>query len=251
MENTSPVEPTDFKSLIDKYSPFLVEARKRLIFTVSVFGVSTLAGFFFYKKIIRLLVELLSLQGVNIVFTSPFQFINLAFNTGLAFGLVISFPILIFQVLSFLKPALKGREYKMVTRLLPFSLILFLTGLVFGFFIMRWQVKIFLTTSTSLGIGNVLDINRLLTTVLMTSVIMGIGFQFPIVLLLLIRLGIVKRQKLSKFRLWIYIGSFVFAVLLPVDSIIADILLTIPLILLFEMTLLLSKVQKEKRTQKS
>lgn len=244
MDNTPPAEPSEFKALIDKYSPFLSEARKRLMITFIVFGVSTVGGFFFYKRIIKILVDMLSLQGVNIVFTSPFQFINLAINTGFAFGLIVTFPVFIAQVLSFLKPALKKKEFKMVMRLLPFSIVLFITGVLFGFFIMKWQVKIFLGTSTDLGIGNILDINRLLTTVLMTSVIMGIGFEFPIVLLLLIRLGVVKRQKLSKMRLWIYLGSFIFAILLPVDSIIADVLLTLPLIALFEVTLLLSRVQK-------
>jgi sec-independent protein translocase protein TatC len=95
-----------------------------------------------------------------------------------------------------------------------------------------------------LGIGNILDISHLLTTVLLTSALMGAGFQFPIVLLLLMRIGVLKREKLSKWRHWIYLGSFIFAVLLPADSIIADILLSLPLIILFELTLLLTRRKK-------
>lgn len=246
MENTNLLEPSELKAAIDKYSPFLVEARKRLVFSLCAFAAATVAGFFFYEKIIKFLIDILSLKGINIVFTSPFQFINLAINTGIACGLIVSFPLLVAQILSFLKPALREKEFKMVIRLLPVSLFLFLTGLIFGFFIMKWQIAIFLDRSLALGIGNILDISRLLTTVLMTSALMGIGFEFPILLILLLRLGIVKRQQLAKIRQWIYLGSFVFAILLPADSILADILLALPLIILFEITLILSRVQKEK-----
>ena len=246
MEDTTPVESSELKTSKEKYSLFLVEARRRLIFTLSVFATATLTGFFFYEKIIRFLIDILSLEGINIVFTSPFQFISLAISCGIAFGLIVSFPLLVVQILSFLKPALRKIEYKMVIRLLPLSLLLFLTGLIFGFFIMKWQIKIFLDRSLALGIGNILDISRLLTTVLMTSVLMGIGFEFPILLNLLLRLGVVKRQQLTKIRPWIYLGSFVFAILLPADSILADILLALPLIILFEITLILNKIQKVK-----
>lgn len=246
MENTNPLESGELKAVIDKYSPFFIEAKKRLVFTLCVFAAATLAGFFFYEKIIKFLIDILSLRGINIVFTSPFQFINLAFSSGIASGLIVSFPLLVFQILSFLKPALREKEYKMIIRFLPFSLFLFLAGLIFGFLIMKWQIIIFLDRSQALGIGNVLDISRLLTTVLMTSTLMGIGFEFPILLILLLRLGIVKRQQLSKIRLWIYLASFIFAILLPADSILADIVLALPLIILFEVTLILSRVhQKE------
>lgn len=245
MENTNPLESGELKVAIDKYSPFFIEAKKRLVFTLCVFAAATLAGFFFYEKIIRFLIDILAIRGINIVFTSPFQFINLAFSSGIACGLIVSFPLLAAQILSFLKPALREKEFKMVIRLLPFSLLLFLTGVTFGFLIMKWQIMIFLDRSLALGIGNVLDISRLLTTVLMTSTLMGIGFEFPIIMVLLLRLRIVKRQLLAKIRPWIYLGSFIFAIILPADSILADIVLALPLIILFELTLIFSRVQKE------
>jgi sec-independent protein translocase protein TatC len=107
---------------------------------------------------------------------------------------------------------------------------------------MKWQIQIFLARSISIGIGNILDISRLLTTVLLTSTLMGIGFQFPIILLLLMRIGIIKHDQLSKRRSWVYLGSLIFAILLPPDSILADILLALPLVILFELTLILNRI---------
>ena len=229
-----------------QYFPFLIDIRKRLLFALFVFAIATLVGFIFYERIIKFLIDILSLQGINIVFTSPFQFINLAISCGIATGLIFTFPILIYQILSFLKPALKEIEYKMIVRFLPFSIFLFLMGFSFGVFIMKWQIEIFLARSVSLEIGNILDISRLLSTVLLTSIFLGIGFQFPIIILLLLRLRILKHSNLSKKRLWIYLGSFLFAILLPADSILADILFALPLIILFEITLMLNRVLDKK-----
>ena len=229
-----------------QYFPFLIDIRKRLLFALFVFAIATLVGFIFYERIIKFLIDILSLQGINIVFTSPFQFINLAISCGIATGLIFTFPILIYQILSFLKPALKEIEYKMIVRFLPFSIFLFLMGFSFGVFIMKWQIEIFLARSVSLEIGNILDISRLLSTVLLTSIFLGIGFQFPIIILLLLRLRIIKHSNLSKKRLWIYLGSFLFAILLPADSILADILFALPLIILFEITLMLNRVLDKK-----
>lgn len=242
MESIKSTEFSELKELFYKYSPFFIEIRKRILLSLYVFGAAALIGFVFYESIIKFIVNILALRGINIVFTSPFQFINLAFSCGLATGLIAIFPLFIYQTLSFLKPALKAKEYNMIVRFLPFSILLFVTGFLFGFFIMKWQIEIFLNRSVSLGIGNILDISRLISTVMLTSVFMGIGFQFPIVLLILLRLGILKHIHLTKKRMWIYLGSLIFAILLPPESILADILLALPLIVLFELTLLLNRV---------
>ena len=240
--STEPDEASPLDELITKYSPYLKEIRKRIFFILLFFAVAVVIGFFLYDKILRLIVEFLSLKGLNIVFTSPFQFINLAISCGIATGLVSVFPIMIYQILSFLKPGLKGKEFKMLILFLPLSIILFLSGFSFGLVIMKWQIQIFLASSNSIGIGNILDISHLIGIVLIISVLMGLAFQFPIILFLLMRLGIVKPGQLSKKRLWIYLGSFIFAILLPADSIIADILLTLPLIVLFELSLVINRI---------
>ncbi|MFC1622068.1 twin-arginine translocase subunit TatC [Patescibacteria group bacterium] len=241
------IESPELSVIIDKFSPFLKEVRKRVIFTLISFAIATVAGFVFHENIIRFLVGGLSLEGINIVFTSPFQFINLAVSCGLATGLVLTVPLILFQVLSFLRPALKKKEFKMVTRFLPFSIFLLIVGFAFGVAIMKWQIEIFLARSISLGIGNILDVSGLLTVVLLTSALLGVGFQFPIVLLLLLRLGVVEHKQLSKRRPWVYLGSFIFTIFLPPDSVLADIILSLPLISLFEATLLINFILERKK----
>jgi sec-independent protein translocase protein TatC len=249
VENTKSPETSEIKALINRYSPFLSEIRKRIFIALGFFIAAMIVGFVFYEKIIKFLIDILSLKGINIVFTSPFQFINLAINCGVATGLVLVFPLLIYQIMSFLEPALKEKEYRMIVQFLPASLLLFVVGFLFGVFIMKWQIEIFLARAVSLDIGNILDISRLLSTVLLTSILMGIGFQFPIVMFSLLRIGIIKHHQLAKQRMWVYLGSLIFAILLPPDSILADFLLALPLIILFEITLLLNRLSTGKKSE--
>ena len=225
----------------------MMEVKKRLLLIASVFAIGTAGGFIYCNQIIKFMVSALSLNGINIIFTSPFQFINLSITTGVIVGLLAAFPLIIIQFMSFLKPALRAKEFKTTVNFLPFSIFLFIIGFAFGAVIMKWQIEIFLTQSVNLGIGNMLDVTHLLSVVLITSALMGLAFQTPVILLVIMRLGILKHAQLSKVRPWVYIGSFIFAVLLPPDSIIADILLTLPLVILFEVTLILNKAMERSK----
>jgi Sec-independent protein secretion pathway component TatC len=75
---------------------------------------------------------MLSLSEVNVVFTSPFQFINLAISCNTASGIILSFPVVLYQIMSFLRPALRKKDYNLIVRLIPFSLFLFVFGFIFG-----------------------------------------------------------------------------------------------------------------------
>lgn len=247
MENIDPSETSELKELLSRYYPYFAEVRKRIFVTLFVFTAASVAGFVYYEKIIKIFIDILDLRGINIVFTTPFQFMNLAISCGVATGLVITFPLLIYQILSFLRPALRIREFKMIVRFLPFSILLFLIGFSFGILIMRWQIILFLSQSEALGIGNILDINKLISTVLLVSSVMGIAFQFPLVILLLTRIGIIKLGYLKKYRLRVYFGCLIFAILLPPDSILIAFLLALPLIILFEFTLILSRIFERRK----
>jgi sec-independent protein translocase protein TatC len=114
---------------------------------------------------------------------------------------------------------------------------------------MKWQIDIFLSRAASLGIGNVLDISQLLSVVLLTAALMGIGFQFPIVLLVLLRLGIISHSQLSRKRKWVYLAAFILTMFLPPDSILADIILSMPFIFSFEATLLIHRIMERKKAK--
>lgn len=232
----------NFKENLNRYFPLLTEVRRRLLFVVSIFLLFGIFGFFYYEKIITFVISLLDLNGVNIVFTSPFQFLNLAISSSLSIGLIVTIPILIYQILTFLKPALKVKEYRSVMTLLPISIVLFIGGFAFGFLMMKYVVSIFYSKSVELNIGNMLDISKLLSQILVTSSLMGLAFQFPIVMSLLMDFKLVSHKMFSSQRPFAYLIAILFAAFMPPTDILSLILLTLPLVLLFEITLLLNRV---------
>ncbi len=227
---------------INRYFPLLSEVRRRLLFVVSIFLLFGVIGFFYYERIIVFIINLIDLGGVNIVFTSPFQFLNLAVSSSLLIGIIVTIPILIYQILTFLKPALKLKEYRSVMSFLPLSIILFIGGFTFGFMMMKYVVSIFFAKSVELNIGNMLDISKLLSQVLITSSLMGVAFQYPIVMSLLMKFKVVSYQTFIKQRPIAYMLAILFAAFMPPTDILSLILLTLPLVVLFELTLLLNRI---------
>ncbi len=247
MNTISSSESSRADELIKRFTPYLQEIRRRFLIIVIIFIISAFVGLFFNETIIKFLVEILSLKGVNIVFTSPFQFINLAISCAVATGVVTTFPIVLYQILSFLKPALRIKEFRTTLKFLPASIVLFVSGFLFGGMVMKWQIEMFLVKSVSLGIGNILDISQLMSTVILVSAFMGVAFQFPLIILLLVYLDVIKSEQLSKRRKWVYVGAFFFAILLPLDSIVADLILTLPLIVMYELTIIASHIWERSR----
>lgn len=227
---------------INKYLPFLLEARKRLLFLACLFLIASGVGFIFYEKIIFLLLDFLRLDGVNIVFTSPFQFFSLAVNSALFVGIVAIFPFVIYQTLSFLKPALKPREFRMVLLPLPLSILLMLIGFVYGINIMKYVVSIFYQKSVELQIGNILDIELLISKIMLTSALMAIAFQFPIVISVLLHLKVITMKLITSQRQIAYGLMLIFVMFLPPTDMLSNVLLVLPLVFLFELTLVCNKL---------
>lgn len=224
-----------------QYMPFLLEVRRRVLFVAAIFFIFSALGFIYYEKIIRLILRAFELQGINIVFTSPFQFINLAINSALMVGAVVVFPLIIWQIILFVRPALTKAEFKLTLSLLPLSIMLFVAGMTFGVLIMRWVMVLFYEKSVQLNIGNYLDVSQLLSQVIMTGVLMGVAFQFPVVLTMLLKIRLMTFKALSDKRLLAYGISLVFAAMLPPIDLLSLVLLTLPLIFLFELTLVLNR----------
>lgn len=221
-----------------------MEIRKRLLFIASIFLIFALLGFIFYEPILLWVSGFLMVPGVNVVFTSPFQFLELGINSAVFIGAAVTIPLIIYQILSFIRPALSKVEYKKLFFVLPISVALFLFGFGYGIIMMRYVIILFYEKSVQLEIGNILDITQLLSKIITTSTLMGIAFQFPIILTLLMRLKIIKYNAVKKQRFLAWMGAIFFAAFLPPTDLMSLALLTLPLVILFETTLILNRVFK-------
>ncbi len=226
---------------INVYFPFFIEIRRRIITIFLVFSVAAIIGVVFYEKIVTLFISLLDLKGATIIFTSPFEYMNLSINCGVVVGVIVTLPLIIYQLISFFEPAMTKKEFRTFKNFIPLSLILFLAGFAVGFMMMKYVGVLSYQTSLKLKISSYLNISSLLSTVLVTSSLMGLAFQFPIVLIFLIRFKIVSYKFIAEKRIIAYILAIVFAALMPPTDILSLILLTIPLVILYEIVLLFTK----------
>lgn len=223
------------------FQHYLYELQSKLIKILIAFAVGVAFGIIRNQWIITTLISIFNLKNINIVLVSPYQFINLAVSISILTGIIFAAPFLIYELLTFIRPALRDYEYKLIVRLLPLSVILFISGFVFGARILQFVIDIYVKTSLSFNIGNMWDVEAFLTQIVTMGTSMGIVFELPIVLTILLRLGIIQRNMLTSKRRYVYTALLIFDVLLPPTDILSLSLIFIPLAMLFEGTLLFNQ----------
>ncbi|KKT72717.1 MAG: Sec-independent protein translocase, TatC subunit [Candidatus Collierbacteria bacterium GW2011_GWB1_44_6] len=226
---------------IAKFLPYLQEIQKKLTILLVVILISALSGFLYYQKILTFIMRIFNLKGITVVLSSPYQFIDLAINTGIATGVIVAFPLFIYYLLGFLKPALGHKEFKLITRLVPLALGLFIFGFGFGAWVMQLVINIFSKTAIDFSVTNIWDISRFFSQTLIMGVSLGLIFEIPVLVTLLIKLRILKKQTIAKNRRLIYPLVLIMAAFLPPTDIVSLGILTFVPITLFEVALLLNK----------
>lgn len=226
--------------LFDQYRPQIHEIRGIIIRSLFAFVFGFVGGLVFNRQIILKLVSFFDLKTVNIVLTSPYQLFNLAFGLALIIGIITFTPVFIFQLLHYLRPALKHSEYVLIKNLIPLSIFLFLFGCFFGAKIEQFVVSLYSQTSTDFSLGNYWDIEKFLSQIITMSFTMGLVFQLPIILTILMRLKFISKKFISSQRRYFYLALTIFGVILPPTDVLSLIMIISPLFLLFEGTLLLN-----------
>jgi sec-independent protein translocase protein TatC len=226
--------------IFKEYAIYFGEIRQRLVSVLIALGIGGGLGFLFSNKILIFCLHMFNFSGVNVMVTSPVQLINLQIYTGLLCGFLAALPFFIYQTITFARPAFKEKEYRVIKKMLPLSVTLFIIGAIFGAWVTQFIIAIYSKYSTEFQVNNMWDIQKFFSQVIMTAVLMGLIFQMPIILTVLMRLGIVKRKFLASKRRYVYVILLIIGVLLPPTDILSLILLVTPLLFLFEIALLLN-----------
>jgi len=234
-------ELSDLDKAIIKYTPYLKELQTKLFIVFCVFLGGGVLGFIYYQQILSFVMRLFKMEGINLVLTSPYQFIDLAVNTGLLIGIVLALPLLGYFLITFVKPALAQREYRLLVRLYPLAVVLFVVGFFFGGWIIQLIINLYSQTTLDFSVSNLWDVSHFFNQILMTGISLALIFELPIVLTALLKLKLIKLAMLQKSRKFIYAAILIFVAFLPPNDIISLALLSVPPLLLFEITLLLNK----------
>ena len=158
----------------------------------------------------------------------------------------VSVPYLLYQAWAFVAPGLYQNERRLVLPLISSSVILFYLGNAFAFFIVFPLLFAFLTSSAPVGVTVMTDIGHYLNFILKMFFAFGLAFEVPIVIILLVWTGIASVESLAKKRPYIIVGAFTAGMLLTPPDIISQVLLAVPVWLLFELGLILGRFVKQR-----
>jgi sec-independent protein translocase protein TatC len=156
-------------------------------------------------------------------------------------GLIVSSPVVFYQLWMFIAAGLYEHERRYVRMAVPFSTALFVTGaLFFLFMVAEVSLKFFLLFGDLIGVSSNWTFQKYISFVTMLMLIFGVGFQTPVVVFVLNRTGMVSIQALRRSRKFVFLGIFILAAMVTPPDFVSQITLGIPLYLLFELGILLS-----------
>jgi sec-independent protein translocase protein TatC len=168
---------------------------------------------------------------------------------ALILAVYLAMPFLLFKIWAFVAPALYKHEKRLIMPLVISSTILFYTGILFSFYVVFPVIFSFLSTVGPSVVNFTPDIQYYLDFVIKVSFAFGVAFEVPIATILLIMFGITTPEKLKKNRAYIIAGAFVLGMILTPPDVISQVLIAIPIWLLFEAGLLFSPLFKVRKRE--
>ncbi|MCF4010751.1 twin-arginine translocase subunit TatC [Rheinheimera sp. UJ63] len=229
----------------------LLELRNRLLRSVIVVLVVFACLAYFARDIYALLAEpLLAVlpEGTSMIATDVAAPFFAPFKLTFIVSICLAIPYILLQVWQFIAPALYSREKRLMAPLVASSTLLFYGGIAFAYFIVFPLVFAFFTSVAPEGVTIATDITSYLDFVLKLFFAFGLSFEIPIAILLLVWSGSVSRATLAEKRPYIIVGAFILGMLLTPPDVLSQTLLAIPMWMLFEVGLWLSRFYQPQST---
>lgn len=226
----------------------LAELRKRILWVLAVFVVGLIAGFYFAGPLIEYLKQEPIADGVPIISLHPSDALRVYMQFAFLIGIVAALPVALYHVWRFVSPGLQVKERRGTLYFIPAACFLFVFGIVFGYYVVFPMIMQFMTGMTeSIGADPNYGIAEYFGFLFNMVIPFGVLFQLPIIVMFLTRLRILNPMRLAKMRRFAYFGLAVVGIALTPPEIVSDILVTIPLLLLYELSIWLSRIVYRKQ----
>jgi sec-independent protein translocase protein TatC len=222
----------------------LVELRSRLLRAIVAVVVVLLCLFPFAKEIYAALAAPLLKAlpaGATMIATDVTGTFLVPLKVTLMAAFLIALPYVLWQMWAFVAPGLYQHEKKLAVPVLTSSFILFLVGMAFAYFLVFPIAFGFFASYAPAGVTMMTDIDKYLSFVLTMFLAFGVTFEVPVVVIVLVRLGVVSLAKLRSIRPYVIVGAFVLGAIFTPPDVVSQLLLAIPLWLLYEIGILLAR----------
>jgi sec-independent protein translocase protein TatC len=236
----------------------LDELRRRLVISLATIAVLAVAGFVFYDRIIEFLTTpyqdaIASLPpesrppgnlGEGLITLSPTEPFVTFLKVGFFSGFLLALPVVLWQVWGFVTPGLTKRERRLAVPFVAASVILFAAGTALAFFVIPKGLG-FLLSFGGKNVTTLLTAERYLNFLIFLILGFGLSFEFPLLLLFLAGARIITTQQMRGWRRYVYFGALVFAAIItPTQDPYTLLLMWVPLVLLYEGTILIARLLK-------
>jgi len=222
----------------------LVELRGRLLKIVATVFVAFVGLLPFAKRIFEIvsapLIEVL--PGGQMIATEVASPLLTPFKLTFFVALFAAMPVVLHQVWAFVAPGLYRKEKRFAVPLLASSILLFYAGVAFAYFVVFPLIFGFMTAIAPEGVEVMTDISSYLSFITMIVLAFGIAFEVPIATLLMVWTGLTTPKKLAKARPYVFLMAFVIGMFLTPPDVISQTLLAVPVYLLYELGIVMSKI---------
>jgi len=229
----------------------LQELRKRLIFSFIAIGIGFVICYAFADTLFEILARpLMKIMpaGGSLIFTSVAEAFFTYMKIGFIAGVILASPFILYQIWAFIAPGLYRHEKGYIVPFVLGGSLFFTLGVLFGYFIAIPVGFRFLLGYATDFIKPMPSMKEYLTFTVKFLLAFGLVFEFPVVLVLLARIGIVDAKMLAKQRRYAILLVFILAaVVTPSPDLLSQVLTAIPLIALYELSILLSRIFGKKK----
>ena len=232
-------------------SGHLRELRNRLLVCVAlllaVFGLCLSVA----PKIVTLLTDMGERYAYVYVYIAPQELLLVYMNVALVGAVALCFPVLAYQVYAFCSPALTGKERAYALGALVAGAVFFLAGVAFAYFIsLPFMLRFLIQFTANVNVSASISIDQYVSFLLTVFVIFGLVFELPVISVLLTGLNLIRAEWLQKGRKLMIVLIFVLAAIITPPDVVSQIMVALPVIGLYELSILLSrlvgKMKKEK-----
>ncbi len=218
----------------------LEELRQRVVKAVLALAVTTLISLLFTDRIMQAL--LLPAGGIKPIFLRPTEMFLTYMRVGLITGIALSMPVIVYQLMRFLAPALKPSEKKYLYFFVPAATGFFVAGAAFAYFVMLPFALNYLLTFGSDLVEAKWAIGEYISFITSLILWVGVAFETPLIIFFMAKLRIVNAKKLSGYRKYAYVGAFIIAAIItPTPDPFNQTMVAVPIILLYELGIILAR----------
>lgn len=233
----------------------LEELRWRILWSLLALGVGIAIGFFIVLKFdaIGLLSRPITpfLKGQKLVFTHPGEPFGITMKASFLIGIIIALPVIIYQIWSFVSPALYAKEKKVLIPVLAGASVLFAGGVALAYFVVLPLTLGFLLNLQAESLQSMIKASDYFGFMFTMSLAFGATFELPMVIIALSALGILSARTLHRYRRHALVLCFVGgAVITPGGDIMSMVALAVPLYLLFELSVVMATIIERRRDRR-